>query len=132
MDADADGPGPTLLAAAETDDVRNVDSGRREEAEEEAELCPRLSLVTTEHPAVGQNIGAAPSESFTAETARPFRSQGGISRNLLRNLWRSLVGNLLGNLPRYQTRPPACSSFTRPAHKPGSHEKNPHPAQNQL
>lgn len=57
MDADADGAGPTLLAAAETDDVGNADGRRREEeAEEEAELCPRLSLVTTEHPAVGQNI----------------------------------------------------------------------------
>lgn len=50
MDADADGPGPTLLAAAETDDVGNVDGRRREEeAEEEAELCPRLSLVTTDN-----------------------------------------------------------------------------------
>lgn len=50
-DADEDGLGPILLAAAETDDVGNLEAGRQDE-----ELCPRLSLITTEHPRVCQRI----------------------------------------------------------------------------
>lgn len=51
LDADGDGLGPILLAAAETGDVGNLGGGRREE-----ELRPPPSLVTTEHPRVCEHI----------------------------------------------------------------------------
>lgn len=47
LGADEDEPGPTLLAAAETDDGGNLEAGRREE---------ELRLITRQHPPVCQHI----------------------------------------------------------------------------